>query len=230
MKLLKKLVAIELLLREAEEKGLNPYYLAYMNCHNYKTVEKVKKNDKTNYNFMIWNSDAWEITHDKYGKFPTKEQHLETLVELIEKSDDTPRKDWIKQEQKLPEVGRRYKVKDYDNNIKSIILNGKTTVLTIIKLEHVLPYVYFESYRVVDSMRLIEKTKLRLDNFWHNFEELSEQDHIVDENKKVNKEVQEALEDVKLWQSGFHEKSKFTNVFKSIDNLVNALEPKEQTK
>jgi hypothetical protein len=87
MKLLKKLVAIELLLREAKERGLNPYYLAYMYCHNYKTVEEAqKKNDKTNYNFMIWNSNAWEITRSKYGKLPTKEQHLEILVELIESS------------------------------------------------------------------------------------------------------------------------------------------------
>lgn len=86
MKLLKKLVAIELLLQEAKERKLNPYYLAYMDCHNYKTVEEVKKNDKTNYNFMAWNNNAWAVTKNKYGKYPTKEQHLETLVELIELS------------------------------------------------------------------------------------------------------------------------------------------------
>lgn len=86
MKPLKKLVAIELLLREAKERKLNPYYLAYMDCFNYKTVEEVRKNKKTNHHFMIWNSEAWEKTRAKYGKFPTKEQHLETLVELIESS------------------------------------------------------------------------------------------------------------------------------------------------
>ena len=52
MKPLKKLVAIELLLREAKERNLNPYYLAYMNCFNYETVEQVRKAKKTNH-FMI---------------------------------------------------------------------------------------------------------------------------------------------------------------------------------
>ena len=85
MKPLKKLVAIELLLREAKEKNLNPYYLAYMNCFNYETVEQARK-AKTNHHFMIWNSNAWETTRAKYGKFPSKEQHLETLIELIEES------------------------------------------------------------------------------------------------------------------------------------------------
>jgi hypothetical protein len=85
MKPLKKLVAIELLLREAKERNLNPYYLAYMNCFNYKTVADVRKAKKNNH-FMIWNSNAWETTKNKYGKFAKKEQHLETLIELIEES------------------------------------------------------------------------------------------------------------------------------------------------
>jgi len=87
MKFLKKAVAIELLLDEAKEKNLNPYFLAYMNFKNYKTIEQVKKYDgDSNYNFMTWNNDAWVITKKRAGKLATKQDHLETLVELIESS------------------------------------------------------------------------------------------------------------------------------------------------
>ena len=86
MKFLKKAVAIELLLDEAKEKKLNPYFLAYMTFKNYKTLEQVKKYDKggLNYSFMVWNNNAWEITRKRAGKLASPEDHLETLVELID--------------------------------------------------------------------------------------------------------------------------------------------------
>ena len=87
MKFLKKAVAIELLLDEAKQKSLNPYFLAYMIFKNYKTIEQLKKYDgDSNYHFMTWNNNAWEITRKRKGKLATKQDHLETLVELIEDS------------------------------------------------------------------------------------------------------------------------------------------------
>ncbi len=87
MKFLKKAVAIELLLDEAKERGINPYFLAYMNFKNYKTIEQVKKYDgDNNYHFMSWNNDAWEITRKRAGKLATQQDHLETLIQLIDSS------------------------------------------------------------------------------------------------------------------------------------------------
>lgn len=85
MKFLKKAVAIELLLEESKEKKLNPYFLAYMIFKNYKNIEQLRKYDgDSNYHFMTWNNNAWEVTRERAGKFASSREHLETLVELID--------------------------------------------------------------------------------------------------------------------------------------------------
>ena len=72
---------------------------------------------------------------------------------------------------------------------------------------------------------------MSLSCFWENFKELPDQDHNGNANKKVNKEVQEALESLK--EHIERDNLTFGSAFPRVDvlknkaqNLVNALEQK----
>jgi hypothetical protein len=122
---------------------------------------------------------------------------------------------------KLPEIGKRYKLKDNNNNIKSIILNEKTKVLHIIQKDHELPYIVFESYSISGNLTIIDSTELRLDKFLDLFEEIPEPelDQCIKELKEVLKQECITIDDLNLCFDELHEKAQ---------NLVNALEKLEK--
>jgi hypothetical protein len=149
----------------------------------------------------------------------------------------------------IPEIGKRYKLKN-NNNIKSIILNGKTKVLEIIEKGHELPYIVFESYSIKGNITIIDSTELRLDKFLDLFEEIPdqkpqveddcpneqaaanwnmEQEDIVEDKKELDQCIKELKEVLKTECITIDDLNIcFDELHEKAQNLVNALEKLEK--
>jgi hypothetical protein len=128
--------------------------------------------------------------------------------------------------QKLPEIGKRYKTKNCNDNIKLKVINGETVVGGITENKnHILPFVSFETYYINNNDGIIlDQDEIRLDCFWEHFEELPHQLPTINKNKVYEAlgELKEAIEK-DCWSVG-EVNAHFDVLKEKGKNLVNTLE------